>query len=357
MKVAPASPGRLALALALGMPMLASAQAGPQVSLYGVIDAYVGRAHAGDTTQYRVEDGGHSASRLGFRGSEDLGGGLRASMLMEGGFLPDTGAGTIPGPGFAWTRQVSVGLAGAWGSLELGRMYTPLFFSLFRHDPFGYNAVFSPMTLASSSDAQTGITPFAVRNNNMVRWKTPATSPLAVDLSYAFGEASQGRSGDVYGGAIGWREGGLSVGYGFQRARSGTAAAPVPAPDTSTVQALSASYQLGPVKAFGNYIRADSTLATVEPAQLWMVGVSYEVTGTTRLIGSLLNRQVRDSPRKQTAAALGVDHALSVRTIVYARASFLDNRGGSQATLSQVALPGNVSTDTNLVAIGIRHAF
>ena len=121
------------------------------VNLFGTADVYIGTAKSGSQTIKRMAEGGLAASRLGFRGSEDLGGGLRANFLLEGGIALDTGAGTLPGPGFAFTRQALVGLSGQWGSVDLGRMYTPMFYTLFRADPFGLNAVFSPFARWASS--------------------------------------------------------------------------------------------------------------------------------------------------------------------------------------------------------------
>lgn len=82
-----------------------SAWAQGSVEMFGIVDVHINSARSGATRLSRLEDGGSAASRIGFRGSEDLGGGLRAQFMLEAGVAPDTGPGTIPGPGLAFTRQ------------------------------------------------------------------------------------------------------------------------------------------------------------------------------------------------------------------------------------------------------------
>jgi predicted porin len=185
-----------------------NAMAQNTVTLYGTLDQYLGFSKSGPSHSTRLDDGGNTASRLGFSGSEDLGGGLRANFLLEAGFSPDTGGGTLPGPGLAFTRQSFVGLSNDWGRIDAGRMYTPLFYSLLRADPFNINSVYSPLNLISANDAQPGLAAFTARASNMLRYRTPAENRLVLDLAYAPGEASalSHRSGDMYGGNIGWNQ-------------------------------------------------------------------------------------------------------------------------------------------------------
>lgn len=247
--------GFLALA-AVGSPM---AQDG--VTIFGGADIFIGQTKSGPRTVNRLDEGGHSATRLGFRGSEDLGDGLRANFLLEGGIGLDSGSGTILGPGFAFTRQSFVGLSGRWGSLDLGRMYTPMFYTLYRADPFGLNAVFSPLNLVSATDAQPGLGAFAAHSSNLVRYRTPAGTPFFADVAAAPGEASPASplSGRLYGANVGYAQGPAYVSYAVQSVKSGLAA-PAGATAIATYQAISGSYELGNTRLSASLIRNSSSL-------------------------------------------------------------------------------------------------
>ena len=131
---------------ALAAAGAASAQS--SVTLFGIVDAAI--------SHYGVSDGGHfsalansgyNSSRLGFRGTEDLGGGLSASFWLEGALQNDTGYGgsqNVSGntvTGLDFRRRSTVSLAGGWGELRLGRDYTPTFWNMTVFDPFGTNVV------------------------------------------------------------------------------------------------------------------------------------------------------------------------------------------------------------------------
>lgn len=328
------------------------------VTLFGTVDQFLSFSKSGPTSRTRLEDGGNTASRFAFSGSEDLGGGLRANFLLEAGFSPDTGLGTLPGPAISFSRQSFVGLSGPWGRVDAGRMYTPMFYTLLRADPFGVNSLFSPLNLVAATDAQNGLQAFAARASNMVRYRSPK-GPLLVDIAYAAGEASapDRSSGSMYGGNIGWNQGPFYVSYGFQKARSGTAAAPVASPAASTYQALSTSYEVtDAIRVSANFMRNSSSLANVPRADLWNLGASW-VRGPVRFMAGVIRREVERSPRSQLGWTLGADYFLSKRTALYTRLLHLSNDGGSAATLAGVPVAANSGNGVQSLAFGVRHNF
>lgn len=333
-----------------------NAQTTSSVEVFGTVDTYVGEAKVGPRSSKRLDDGGLAASRLGFRASEDLGDGLRANVMLEGGVATDTGSGTVPGPGFAFTRQSYIGLTGRWGGVELGRMYTPMFYALFRADNFGVNAIFSPINLVGATDGQSGMAPFAARASNMLRYRTPAGQDWFGDIAFAPGE-SAGRSGDLWGATFGYSKGPLYVGWGLQKAKSGSAAAPVAAPVTSTYQTLGASIQLPLAKLAGMVIRSSADAPGVPRAQLLNLNASVPMGGLSTLVVGVTERKVSGSARSQLAWTLGADYNLSKRTALYIRWLDLNNRGNASASLAGLAVTPNSGEDLRLRAIGIRHAF
>jgi predicted porin len=348
-----------AAGLALAASTLTLAQS--SVTLYGTVDLYMAYAKSGMTSSKRLEDGGQTASRLGFRGTEDLGGGLSAHFTLESGFAPDTGNGTLPGPAMSFSRQSFVGLSGPWGQIDAGRMYTPMFYTLFKADPYGVNSVFSPINLVAATDAQPGLTPFAARASNMVRYRTPASSDFFADIAYAPGESSapSRQSGNFYGGSAGWSRKPYYIAYAFQRARSGSAAAPVAQPATTTYQALSGAYELPDIglQLYANYVRNTSSLPRVPAARLASLGITYNVTPVSNLMFEAMQRKVDDTERSQLGWTLGYDHYLSKRTVLYARWLRLLNRHGASATLATIPVAPDSGNGVRVIATGIRHNF
>lgn len=346
---------------ALGLAALGSAaSAQSSVEIFGVMDVHLNSAKSGPTHLTRLEDGGSAASRLGFRGSEDLGGGMRARFMLEAGVTPDTGLGTVPGPGLAFTRQSFLGLSAPWGHVELGRMYTPMFGALFRADPFGMNSLFSPTNLGYSTDAQPGLKAFAARANNMLRYRTPEGQPWLLDLAYSFGEVPSPNSnnGRIVGGTVGWNQKPFFVAYSFQNAVDGSAAAPVAAPRTSRFQTLVASWEALPtLRVSGSYSTSRVNQAGTRDANLAQLGAEWSATPTGKLLFSIARRQVDGSERGQTAWTLGYDHYLSKRTMLYGRWLQMSNAGGASASIANVPVIANSGNGVRSLALGVRHSF
>ena len=173
---------------------LASAPALAQsgVTLYGVADVFIERGEAGTQAsriaRTRVESGGLNGSRVGLRDTEDLGGGLKATMVIEHGLLLDNGQ-PASTAGF-WNRQAFAGLSGSWGSLTAGRQYSPL---LVHQDSFDT----SLSTTGYGSPYNSGVMRYVSRVNNSVVYSLPADLGISASLMAAAGEGSTGSTGSA----------------------------------------------------------------------------------------------------------------------------------------------------------------
>lgn len=346
------------LTIACALLLCTSASAQSTVRLSGVVDQYVAYSRSGGTSMWQLKDGGAAASRLVFSGEEDLGGGLRANFMMEGGFNADSGTGTLPGPAFGFTRQTFLGLGGKWGRVDAGRMYTPFYYSVARADAFGNNGIFSLLNLLLVSDAQTGIGPYAARASNMVRYRAPA-GPLLFDIGVAPGEAAtpNTKSGNFYGMNVGYATGPFYISYGYQNIKQGTAVAPVPQPKSSTYQAINASYRFTPDLAiYGNHIRTRSQLATVPDGAVTNISMAWSF-GANKLMAGVAFRDVDGTTRDQKGFNLGYDYNLSKRTAVYGRFVRLINDSNSAASIAGVTVAPNSGADISHLGFGIKHSF
>lgn len=217
----------IALAAALGGAGSALAQS--SIQLYGIADvglAYISDMQAPTGTSPRQTDSGWrldsgllQASRLGFRGTEDLGGGLRAQFALEGGLALDTG--TFTQGGLPFGRRSTVGLAGWIGDLQIGRRkdFTDEIAEPFSSiTPFG---TFITRVHANNMDRIGGN-----RANNMLYYSTPRWNGFRANMTYGFGEsAGSTSSGQSFGAGAIYNTAGFGVGLGYWQSKLGTVTA------------------------------------------------------------------------------------------------------------------------------------
>lgn len=220
---------RTAVGFAALIAVGTSAFAQSSVQIYGILDiglAYVGTAAAPTTADPRatgsvlgVDSGLLQASRLGYRGSEDLGGGLRASFALEGGLALDSG--TFTQGGLPFGRRATVGLSGGFGDLQLGRRKD---FTDEIAEPFSSITPFGTFITRVHSNNMDRIG--GNRANNMVYYSTPRWGGFRANVSYGFGESPQGNSiGQSLGvGAI-YNTESFGIGAGYWTSKLGTVSA------------------------------------------------------------------------------------------------------------------------------------
>ncbi len=337
-----------------------TAMAQTNVQVYGLADMYLGHGKSSNTyKQTRANEGGYAATQLGFRGTEDLGGGLKALFNFEMGISMDTGNGNLPGPNLSFTRQSWVGLGGGWGTVTMGRQYTPLFRVTWRPDPYGVNSIFSPIVLWAQTQGQTGLLPWASRADNAVMYASPTNLPIQGALMYAPGEATapSTRSGDYYGGSLTYSQGPLWVGYGFQQRKSGNAAAPVPSPTKTTAQALAVNYQTNQFRLGASYGEQDSDVAGSPKAKLLSLHGEYRITGNQQIGATYTRRDVSGTSNDNDALLLGYNYDLSRRTALYARLLMLRNKANASVSLGGVTVAPGSGNDSRLIGFGMIHRF
>ncbi len=334
----------LALAVLGAFAGVASAQS--SVTLYGTVDLngrYV--KNDGSARRYSLSQDGINSSQLGFRGVEDLGGGLKAGFTLISGVNADTG--TVSTKFF--NRRSTVSLLGGFGEVRLGRDYTPSFWNLTIFDVFGTNGLGSSVNV---SQLYTG-----TRRDNSIGYFLPTTiGGIYGQAMVAAGEGgtTADKAGRYIGGRIGFAAGPFDIAgsYGQQRFASG-------APDQKTYN-IGASYDLGVVKLMGYYDRDTAgslrdnmfSLSASVPLGQGEIHVGYD--------RSKLNNSTLNTSNSVNQIALGYVYNLSKRTAVYTTASRLKNNNGSQlsvaggSAITAVPTLGGKSTG---IEFGLRHFF
>ncbi len=330
-----------------------AAMAQSSVTLYGVVDTSVGYVK-GEESVSGLLNSGAATSRLGFRGVEDLGNGLKAEFVLEGEVQPDDGT----AGGFNFKRQSTVGLAGEFGQVRLGRALTASYNAVSRYDMFGTVGLGS--TLAWKEGYQN-------RSNNMISYISPKFAGFGVGIDYGFGEQEKNKTSRYVGIGATYDNGPLSIGLGYDKQNNvGLDLTATPAElgeDLKTWQ-LGASYDFAVVKLAGFYKETKykdvASGANEGKLKTWNLGLSAPVGAAGVVKASYNNYKWSDSSEKAQQFSLGYVHSLSKRTALYGTYSYLKNKNGADFELNGAFAGVNGANDSGKmqgVQVGVRHAF
>jgi predicted porin len=323
------------LALAVLGAFAGAASAQTNVTIYGVVDAGLVRTDNGSTTTNSLDSGKQSGSRVGFKGTEDLGGGLSAIFQLENGFNVDTGA--LASANTLFNRQAWVGVAGGFGTVKAGRQFTPVYSNLGTFDPFG-NALAGDSARIFNTEYE------GSRWDNSLTYNYSANG-FRGELQYAFGEVAGNSSANrAIGGFAGYKNGPIDAVLTYTKVNNAAGT------DDRRTWLLGGNYDFGMVKPYVAYATVKGTGAT--DVRDWLIGATAPVGAAGTVMASFAKKNVRNvsnSDAKQWA--LGYSHALSKRTNLYTSYGRLTNDAGSSL---RVPVAGNTATEFN---VGIRHTF
>ena len=363
------------LALAALTAFAGAASAQSSVTLFGVVDLAVRQLDYNGVQQSQLATDGNASSRLGFRGVEDLGGGMKAGFWLEGSLSADTG--TMPlasidgGSGNAaaiFQRRATVSLMGNFGEVRLGRDYTPTFWNWTVFDPFGTNGVGAATNLGLevAGLAPGGSYSTLVRSNNTVGYFLPAMGGIYGQVMMS---ACENVSGNKYaGGRIGYAAGPINVAasYGTTAVTpsvDGTnwnAAGNFNAGAIGTFSAFYGELEVGSLKQKNAYVGYQIPFgATTLKASYGEVKRSG--TPATVLCGAVVSAScVAQGDAKQIA--LGFTYDLSKRTALYGTYAQIQNNGtrfrsGALATAGAQAAYLSLGKDSTGYEFGVRHSF
>ena len=343
-----------------------AAMAQSSVTLYGVADAGVTYLNGADNWS-GVTSGNNLTSRLGFRGVEDLGGGLKANFVLEGGINLDSGdgkSGGATGTGFEFKRRSTVGLSGGFGEVRMGREFTAAYNATARYDVFGMVGIGQSRLWADGAiadpinnvNANAGAVTTNQRISNALTYVSPDFSGFKVGVNYGFGETTNGNSDSGYLGAgLMYDNGPLSLGLGLERLNSG--ANTVVASDIDA-WSLGGSYNFGVAKLLAGYRESTVDRAAVENKRsgYYVAATAPVGAGTVRVSYNRYENELGNVTGKADQFAIGYVYGLSKRTSVYGTYAYLKNKNGANLyTLGSGGLKTNGSQQG--VQVGVSHAF
>ena len=373
------------LALAALTAFAGAASAQSTVTIWGVVDAAVSKGSvSGGNSVTRLVGSGISSSQLGFRGSEDMGGGMRANFWLEAALANDDGQGgasnannqAVPAfnaatganapvragtQGLTFARRSTVSLSGGFGEIRLGRDYTPQFWNWTVYDPFGTNGVGTTRTMLSSlavGAAYGGTGGTAVRASNSISYlfNHAANATYAAggnglhgavqmymgeNLSNAAGGTKKDGSGS--GIRVGYNAGPLSLAVGYGRTEF--------VAGDMTMTNFGGAYDMKVVRVMAQITKDKSGAVSGDGMLLGLTAPMG--AGLLRASYSTYENNTSKAESKQTA--IGYVHNLSKRTRAYATYARVSNSGGAAASLggaTGIANKGSTGLD-----IGMTHSF
>ena len=361
--------------VALAVLAATGAFAQSSVTLYGRMDAGITRdsggiAPAGSVT--RVDSGIAGGTRLGFRGVEDLGGGLKANFLAETGFCGDSNANTSTPAAFCtggnafMGREARVGVSGSFGAVDIGRQYTPAFGVLAALDPFGTGTAGQITNLFDSTGgfAAAGANSANPRMNNTVKFTSGNFGGLSGSIAYGLGEvAGNSTAGRSAGFNVQYSNGPIYAGLGYHIAKGPVATVQ----DERKNVLFGGTYDFGVAKAHFAYGTTKNTTAQAAlPAVVAAGNTNYGDARYTMLglsaplcAGRLMASYVRHDDRgvnnfDADQIGVGYSYALSKRTSLYTAYAKINNKNNS---FYSVGNAGNSGIGNSAFNLGLAHTF
>ncbi len=343
----------------IAMAVLAAAGAASaqsSVQLYGVADVWFGTTETGvgadNIKQTGLSDGGVSNSRFGLKGSEDLGGGLKAVFTLEQGFSMDTGAAASAG----FNRETSVGVEGSFGTVKLGKQFNAFddvsgaASSVFDSDLAPINTVFASTSAAANP-------------SNSIKYTSPSFNGFTGSVSYAFSEdktAAQS-AGKQYALSGQYANGPLTVGLGYAKFKLNDGDTTfvgsdspffddlgVVGADASTTR-LNGSYNFGPAVLKGSFGRVKLNDIDFKVNE-YEIGVDVPLAANLTLSAGYAQSKGKldgDTAGKTTGFGAAVAYSLSKRTTAYAGFNTTKDKDAAGDTIDKL----------KIFAVGVKHTF
>lgn len=317
------------LALAVLGAFASAASAQSSVTLYGIADVWVGSKDTGTGSVTSLDSAGLSTSRLGFKGSEDLGGGLSAIFGLEAGLSIDNGQSNAGG-GLQFNRQSFVGFEGGFGQIIAGKVWTA-YDDISASAITGFDSAFSPEYFAFGS------TGYSANPNNGFKYTSPDFGGISGAVSYALDE-NNAVDENTTAFHVKYSGGPVYVGVAYQEE---TAAAV-----ESKYTRVGASYDLGVAKVLANFGQVKQTggLKTND----YSVGVDVPLSSALTIGAGYARGKDNAAAGSEKRDAFGIvaTYSLSKRTTAYAGYTSGDGKTNGVKT-----------SELDLYAVGIRHSF
>lgn len=350
-------------ALAIASSFCGYSYAQTAVNIYGIVDmGFVNESGGTAGSVQKLTSGAQSGSRIGFKGTEELSANMKALFVLETGIAAD--AGGFNQGGIAFARQSFVGLQGDFGTVTLGRQYTPYFLTLNGADPFASGMAGAAINMMASS---------GTRMSNAIKYASPLIDGFSGEIAYGFGEAADSSSkGRIISGSVGYAAAPVSIKLAHHNKRNATDT------DTAKNTLLAGTWDFQIAKLHLGYAsnkgidsspyswNASNAAGTTNPfgftgssvgstkSNDFMLGVSVPFENHTFLASYIRKDDRNTANNDANQFGLGYTYAISKRTNVYAAWARTSNKNLASYTVGNNSETGSGDKAFNL---GLRHTF
>lgn len=342
------------VALAVLGSFAGMAAAESSVTLFGVVDLAARYTKANGQDVKQLSNDGSSSSRLGVRGVEDLGGGLKAGFWLESALSADTG--TVDASRF-WGRRATVSLMGEFGEIRLGRGKTSTRLVIDDFDVYSTTGLGDVTRVYQTFPGATvGTTPTAIDNINRADNQAQYFLPGNIGGFYGSGEAAAGEGVDgkkSFGARFGYKVDALHVAAGYQTTDIRGS--------KYKLAALGASYDFGMVKVSG--LLSEIKLNALKQ-NIYTIGAVVPVTATSAFTAQFTSSNTNGAADALTRTAgdakfytVGYQYNLSKRTALYSTVSLIDNGGLANFKIANNAVTGVPNGRSGGFDVGVKHSF
>jgi predicted porin len=318
------------------------------VTLYGAVGLDVvsaSKVYNGSTTQslVKLDDNGIVNSRIGLKGTEDLGGGLKGVFGLESSISPDTGK---TNPNAFWNRNAFVGLSGGLGTLKLGHQWNVADDYLCGYFVCAYYSPFLMNGFLALSDYY----------DNVIKYTSPNIGGFEGAVMHSLGEVSGKRSaGQKTQIALNYAAGPFGAALmGFsEKDKTGTGL-------TNTLYAGGLSYDFGVAKARLGLASAEVKYGTVYEGKVIDVGVDVPLTAAASVSADYVLNDKKASEDDTSFLRLRGSYALSKRTSLNSNLIFLKNSGNANFAFysnTGTNFSGQAGQKQTVLTVGVTHAF
>ena len=343
------------VALAVLGTLAGTASAQSSVTLFGVLDANVRYVKTGGVSLNQVATDGQQTSRVGLRGTEDLGGGLKANFFLDSQLQSDTGiAGDTTVAGKFWNRRATVGLSGDFGEFRIGRDKTSVRNLIDDADAFGTVGLGAVTSVAANALGSGSLN--NNRSDNQVRYFLPSNLGGiygSVDMGYGEGVVGQ----KYYGGRLGYKEGPLNISIGAQIAPN------LAGNSKWGMGAIAGSYDFGVVKvgAFGietKYRGRKQDAIGVNafiPLGQGLIKLQYTNSNANSVAETAVTGYTPIGDARLMTASYAYN--LSKRTQLYTTLSALKNKGAAKFVVAGAPAATAGGQNSSGFDVGVTHFF